>query len=137
MAGVFSGLIFDELDNIVETKSVGMDTFYVVDDDGFKRHVDAEKVDRLVFKEITGWIKGHEDKVGQEAAKMMGQEDLFTTSKLINELKNIDKQIDQMVRVGFPEDQKSYMGMMGFKVIINYHGEIIEVMQASGIAEEE
>jgi hypothetical protein len=68
---------------------------------------------------------------------MMGQDDLFTTAQMINELKNIDHQIDQMMQVGFPQEQKSYMGMMGFKVIINYHGDLVEVCQATGVIEED
>ena len=137
MAGIFSGLIFDERDQVVEYKKVEDEEYYIINDDGFMRHVEASTIDRAIFKEMTSWVKGNEDVIGIEAAKMMGQEDLFTTAKVINELKNIDQQIDQMMQVGFPEDQKSYMGMMGFKVIIDYHGDLVEVCQASGVIEEE
>ena len=98
--------------------------------------MDAEKIDRSIFKEMTSWVKGHEDVIGKEAAKMMGQDDLFTTAQMINELKNIDHQIDKMMQAGFPQEQKSYMGMMGFKVIIDYHGDLVEVCQATGVIEE-
>ena len=137
MAGIFSGLVFDEKDQVVEYKKVGDEEYYIINDDGFMRHVEAKTIDRAIFKEMTSWVKGHEEVVGKEAAKMMGQDDLFTTAKVINELKNIDQQIDQMMQVGFPEDQKSYMGMMGFKVIIDYHGDLVEVCQASGVVEDE
>lgn len=137
MAGIFSGLIFDEKDQLVEYKKVGDEEYYIINDDGFLRHVEAEKIDRAIFKEMTSWVKGNEESIGKEAAKMMGQDDLFTTAQMINELKNIDRQIDQMMQVGFPQDQKSYMGMMGFKVIINYHGELVEVCQATGVIEED
>lgn len=135
MAGIFSGLIFDENDQVVDYKKVGDEEYYVINDDGFHRHVDADAIDRAIFKEMTSWVKGNEEMIGKEAAKIMGQDDLFSTAQMINELKNIDHQIDQMMQVGLPEDQKSYMGMMGFKVIINYHGELVEVCQASGVVE--
>ncbi|MCK7483275.1 MAG: hypothetical protein M0C28_44180 [Candidatus Moduliflexus flocculans] len=38
-------------------------------------------------------------------------------------MKNIDKQFDQLMQAGIPEDMRAYLGMMGFKVIINMHGE--------------
>ena len=35
MAGIFSGLIFDEQDQLVEYKKVGDEEYYVINDDGF------------------------------------------------------------------------------------------------------
>ena len=69
-----------------------------------------KKIDRSIFKEMTSWVKGHEDVIGKEAAKMMGQDDLFTTAQMINELKNIDHQIDKMMQAGFPQEQKKLYG---------------------------
>jgi len=54
------------------------------------------------------------------------------------QLKNIDKQFAALMQTGIPEDMRAYLGMMGFKVVINYHGEIVRVEQpgASGGGEE-
>jgi len=43
------------------------------------------------------------------------------------------------MKMGIPEDMRAYLGMMGFKVIINVHGEVLKVDQpgtASGEGEE-
>jgi hypothetical protein len=60
---------------------------------------------------------------------MLGQEDVFTKAAIEQQLKNIDKQFEQLLQVGIPEDMRAYLGMAGFKVIINMHGEVLKVEQ--------
>ena len=67
----------------------------------------------------------------------LGQDDIFSRAIFIEQLKNIDKQFDQLIESGFPEDSRTYMGMTGFRVIINHHGEVIEVEQPGLIADDE
>ena len=33
---------------------------------------------------------------------------------------------------GIPEDGRAYMGMLGFKVVINVHGEVVRLDQPAG-----
>ncbi|HEX6034545.1 MAG TPA: hypothetical protein VFY83_08930, partial [Anaerolineales bacterium] len=61
--------------------------------------------------------------------KMLGQEDVFTVAAIQQQLKNMDKQFDQLLQVGLPEDMRAYLGMMGFRIIINVHGEVLKVEQ--------
>ena len=49
---LFAGLIQDEHGNPVDVAGVGGVPYYVVDDDGFRRHVEAESVDRQVIEAI-------------------------------------------------------------------------------------
>ena len=130
---LFSGLVFDESGRPAESAYVGEDPCYVIDDAGFKRHIPSEQVDRAVLANMQELIKGSEDLVSEQAAKMIGQEDPFSVAAIANQLKNMDKQFDQMLQVGFPEDTRAYLGMMGFKVVIDYHGDVISVEQP-GIA---
>ncbi len=126
---LFAGLVFDENDNPVETATVGAEPMYVVDDAGFRRHIPAEQVDRAILAEMGDMIAGHEDLLSEQAAKMMGQEDIFTKAMLENQFKNIDQQFDQILQTGIPEEGRAYLGMTGFKVRINLHGELIELVQ--------
>lgn len=126
---LFSGLIVDENGNPVGTGSIGSEPAYVVDDDGFKRHIPSEQVDRAVLNQMAEMMKGSEDLLSDQAAKMLGQNDPFSKAMIENQLKNIEKQFDAVLQTGFPEDMKAYLGMMGFKVVINYHGEVIRVEQ--------
>jgi hypothetical protein len=133
---LFAGLVFDESGRPAESAYVGEDPCYVVDDSGFRRHIPSEQVDRQVLANMQELIKGSEDLVSEQAAKMIGQEDPFSVAAITHQLKNMDKQFDQMLQVGFPEETRAYLGMMGFKVVINYHGDVVSVEQP-GVASDE
>lgn len=134
---LFAGLVFDESGRPAESAYVGDDPCYVVDDAGFRRHIPSEQVDRAVLSQMQDMIKGSEEFVSAQAAKMMGQEDPFSVAAIANQLKNMDKQFDQMMEVGLPEDTRAYLGMMGFKVVINYHGEVISVEQPGAASDDD
>lgn len=135
---LFAGLIVDEAGNPVATGSVGGEPMYVVNDAGFMRHIPSEQVDREVLRRMTEQVKGHEDLLSEQTAKMLGQEeDIFTMAAIMNQLKNIDQQLDQVLETGIPEEGRAYMGMLGFKIVINMHGEVVDVQQPGGIAGDE
>ncbi len=134
---LFTGLVFDEDNQVVEITLVGQDPCYVVDDDGFKRHIPSEQVDRQVLNMMRDQIEGHEELISEQAIKMLGQDDIFSRAIFIEQLKNLDRQFDQLLQEGLPEEGRAYMGMTGFKVIINHHGDVVEVVQPGTIAEDE
>ncbi len=128
---IFSGLISDENGNLVGTTMIGGESCYVVDDAGFKRHIPSEQVDRQIFDFMRKQIEGNEEALSEQTAKMIGQEDLFTHAMLMNQLKNMGTQFDQLLLTGIPEEARAYLGMMGFNVQINVHGEVINISQPS------
>ena len=133
---LFSGLIVDENGNLVGTASIGSEPAYVIDDAGFKRHIPSEQVDRAVLNQMAGMMKGSEDLLSDQAARMLGQDDPLSKAMIENQLKNIEKQFDAVLQTGFPEDMRAYLGMMGFKVVINYHGEVVRVEQPGAARDE-
>lgn len=135
---LFGGLVVDEFDRPVASALVGDEPCYVVDDSGFRRHIPSAQVDRDVLGQIAGLMKGSEALLSEQTAKMLGQEDVFTKAAIEQQLKNIDKQFDQLLQTGIPEDMRAYLGMVGFKVMINVHGEVLKVEQpgASGEGDE-
>lgn len=126
---LFSGLIIDEYDRQVDVTYVGEEPCYVVDDAGFRRHIPSEQVDRQVIEALGEMIKGYENEIGEQAAKMLGQDDIFSMAMIASQLKNIDKQIESLMETGIPEEARAYLGMMGFKVRVNVHGEVIAIDQ--------
>ena len=126
---IFENLVFDEFERPVSVHYVGEEPCYVVDDAGFQRHIPAEQVDRQVFQTMEDQVKGHEEIITEQTAKMLGQEDLFTRAIIQNQLNNISQQYKTMSESGIPAEGRSYLGMMGFKVVINRHGEVMEVHQ--------
>ncbi len=133
---LFSGLVMDEYDRPVETAYVGDEPCYVVDDIGFRRHIPSAQVDRQVLEQIRGMIEGSEGFISEQTAKMLGQEDIFSVAMIEQQLKNIDQQFDAMLDTGIPEEGRAYLGMLGFKIIINVHGEVVRVDQPSAPQDE-
>ena len=125
---LFLGLVFDENDNPVDVTYVG---------DGFLRHIPSEHVDRQVLEAMRELIDGHEDALSEQTAKMLGQEDIFTRAMIESQLKNIDKQFDALFEAGIPEEGRAYMGMMGFRITIDIHGDVINVDQPGMISPED
>ena len=133
---LFAGLVLDEFGKPAESALVGDEPCYVVDDAGFRRHIPSAQVDRQVLDQMAEMMKGSEDLLSEQAAKMIGQDDLFTVAAIQQQLKNMDKQFDQLLQVGLPEDMRAYLGMMGFKIIINVHGEVLKVEQPGAASDE-
>jgi hypothetical protein len=134
---LFAGLVVDESDRVAQTASVGDEAFYVVDDDGFKRHIPAEQVDRQVLGHMQEMMKGSEGLISEQTAKMLGQDDIFTKAMIEQQLKNMGQQFDALMQQGIPEEGRAYLGMLGLKIVINYHGEIVRIDQPSAPAGEE
>ncbi len=126
---LFQGLVVDEYDQSVDVRQVGDEYFYVIDDDGFLRHVESEPVDRKVLNELFSMIAGQEELISQGAMKMLGQEDIFTKAAIEASLKDVDRQIEGLLTTGLPEDMRTWLGMMGFRVVLDIHGEVIEIAQ--------
>jgi hypothetical protein len=126
---VFPGLIVDEKDRPVGVTYVGGEPFYVVDDDGFRRHIPSEQVDLQVLEAMREMIAGHEDLITDQTAKMLGQDDIFSRAMIETQIKNMDRQFENLLETGLPEEGRAYMGMLGFKIRINLHGEVIEIEQ--------
>jgi hypothetical protein len=85
---------------------------------------------------MTEMIEGHEDLLSEQTAKMLGQEDPFSVAMIASQLKNIEQQFEAMLNTGIPEEARAYLGMMGFRIRINIHGEVLEVNQPGLTSEE-
>lgn len=132
---MFSGLIYDELENPVATSVIGGEAQYVVDDDGFLRHVDAELIDRQILAFFLDQLEQNKDMAVEQAMEMMGQDDLLTKAALDDSLNNISA--DQIIAQGVPAQARDMLGMAGFRVVINVHGDIVRLDQPAAPEEGE
>ena len=126
---LFAGLVVDENDRVANTARVGDEAFYIVDDAGFKRHIPAEQVDRQVLGYLQEMMKGSEGLISEQTARMLGQEDIFSRAMIEQQLKNMDQQFDALMQQGIPEEGRAYLGMLGFKIVIDFHGQVLRVEQ--------
>ena len=133
---LFVGLVFDEYDHPLEVGSIGAEPVYIVNDAGFRRHIPSEQIDRFILNEMKKLIQGNEGFLSGQAAKMIGADDVFSRAMIENQLKHIDKQFDMLFEVGIPEDMRQYLGMSGFKVVVDYHGNVVEVRPGGSSGDE-
>ena len=126
---VFEGLVYDPKGEPIKVAYVGSEPCYVLNDDGFLRYIPAGDVDWQVWEALTSQITGHEDILSKQAAKMLGQEDIFTVAMLRSQLENKDEQFKAIQEKGLPEEARQYLGMMGFRITIDIHGKVIVINQ--------
>lgn len=120
---IFAGLIQNEAGEPVEVAYLGGDAFYVIPDGDFRRHVEAIQVDEEVLRRLREQFEGIEDQIAAGVMQFLGQEDLFTKASIDMALKNFD----QAFRRADPEQWKPWLGMMGFLVVVNVHGEVVRI----------
>jgi hypothetical protein len=95
----------------------------------FLRHIPAEEVDRQVWDALTAGISGNEDFLSEQTAKMLGQEDIFSIAVIRQQLENSQGQFEQLRDTGLPQDMRNYLGMTGFRIVVDYHGDVVEIKQ--------
>jgi hypothetical protein len=132
---LFEGLVVDEWDQPVGVVTIAGGAFYVIDDDGFEHHVESEKIDRQVLEFFFEMIRGHESLITKETMQMLGQEDIFTKAVIERSLEHMDEQFETLLESGFPEEMRAWMGMVGFRVVVSYRGELVRVEQPTAPSE--
>lgn len=129
MKAVFEGLVFDDNDQQLSVSFVGDEACYVIDDAGFLRHISADKIDRQVLDALFCQIEDNKEAITEQTVKMIGQDDIFTHAIIQNQLENVDDQMNRIMEQGLPEDGRVYLGMLGFKIVVDYHGDVLRVEQ--------
>ena len=124
---LFAGLVYDEREIPVDVSYVGSEANYIVNDNGFMRHVDAEVVDRQVLSIFIQQLQDNKDLAVEQALQFLGKDDLFTKAAVDASMRNID--MEQIIAQGIPEQARNMMGMLGFRIIINHHGEVVRMDQ--------
>lgn len=121
--------MIDDHGQSVEVAYVADEAFYVVDDDGFLRHIESEYVDRQVLAELARMVEGHEEIISEGTMKMLGQEDIFTKAMIDRSLSQMEENFDRILESGLPEQARYSLGLMGFRVVIDVHGEVLRLDQ--------
>ena len=104
---------------------------------GFAGIFPTDQVDRQVLEKMKEMVEGNEDLIAGQTAKMLGKDDLFTHAIIQNQLKKLDQQFETLMETGIPEEGRAYMGMMGFRVLIDIHGKVLKVEQPGSISPDE
>ena len=126
---IFEGLVYDIDDNPLQVAYVGEEAFYILDDQGFLRHIPAVDVDTQIWESLSSQIKGMEDVLSEQAAHIMGQDDIFSIAVIRSQMENTEKQFQTLQTTGIPQEARAYLNMMGFKVVVDFHGDVVQIHQ--------
>lgn len=130
---VFAGLVVDEADNPVDVTYVGGTPHYVVNDAGFLRHIPSEKVDRHVLDIIQENVLQNREMVVQGMLQFLGKDDLFTKAAVDASIGQMSENINTLLETGLPEDARQWLGLMGLRIIIDLHGDVVNVVMPGSI----
>lgn len=123
----FESLVYDENGHPIDVAYIGGVAHYVVDDDGFRRHVEAESLDRAVIGEFLGQLALNKDIAVEQALRLMGSDDLFAKAAVESQIDSVDA--DAVLAQGLPPQAREWLGMMGLRIILNYRGELVRIDQ--------
>ncbi len=125
---MFTGLVFDQAGQVAEVAWVGENACYVVYEDDFKRHIDAAMVDRQVLRFMREQVEGNRDLAVGAMLEMMGRDDLFTKVAVESTIDRMEDAVGQPI----PEDARQWLGMLGFKIVIDEQGEVVDIQMPAG-----
>ncbi|MGC8879625.1 MAG: hypothetical protein ACP5R2_10395 [Anaerolineae bacterium] len=120
---LFSGLVFNEEGEPAEVAYVGDEPHYVILDAGFRRHVPSEYVDRQILRWFQDQIAAHRELVTQGVLSLLGRDDLFSKAMVDASVKNLD----ELLQHGLPEEARTWLGMFGFRAIVDVHGDVVAI----------
>jgi hypothetical protein len=121
---LFASLVFNEEDELTEIAYLEGEPHYVVLDAGFRRHVEAAHIDRQVVALIREQILSQRELVTEGILNMLGQDDLFTKAMVDTSIEHLD---DRLFEQGIPQEARAWLGMLGFKVVVNHHGDVVRL----------
>jgi hypothetical protein len=132
---LFADLVFNEEGERAEATTIGGEPFYAIPDDDFRRHVEAEYVDRQIVERLQRRIKGMGDLVTEGIVQMLGEESLFTRASIEHAIDHMD----QILAPGAVDtDQfRTALWMAGFRAVVDVHGDLIRIEipgQEAGLA---
>lgn len=133
---LFLGLVFDESGHTLEEVIVGDQAHYVIEDQGFQLHVVAEQIDRNVLHKLREQITEHKELVSDSTLRLIGKDDLFTKAMIDSSINNIGSHMDQIIEHGLPSGAQQWLGMLGFRIVVDHHGDVVRLEQPSTLIDD-
>jgi len=130
---LFSGLVYNEAGEPAEMVYIGGVAHYAIPDGSFRRHVEAFRIDDAVLARLKEQITSMQDEVVRGMLQMLGKDDLFTKAAIDASIKNLE----QNVRQSDPEQWLPWLRLFGFRVVVDVHGNIVELIYPTQPAQDE
>ncbi|MBN1956389.1 MAG: hypothetical protein JW900_15265 [Anaerolineae bacterium] len=124
---LFSGLVYNEEGESVETAYVGTDACYAIPDGDFLRHIDAAEVDRQVLLRLKERFMAMKDMIVDGVMQMTSSDDPFSRAAIEMSIENMDRLLDAPQELGDLEDMRLWLWMSGFRIVVDVHGEVVQL----------
>lgn len=121
---LFEGLVYNETGEAVSVVYIGGEAHYAIPDDGFLRHVECAAIDNQVLDNIKAQITANQDMVIRGVLQMMGKDDIFSKAAIEASIRNME----QNIRQSDPSQWLPWLRFMGFRIVVNVHGEVVELV---------
>ncbi len=130
---LFNGLVYNESGEPAEIVYIGGVAHYAIPDGSFRRHVEAFRIDNAVLARLKEQITSMQDEVVRGMLQMLGKDDLFTKAAIDASIKNLE----QNVRQSDSEQWLPWLRLFGFRVVVDVHGNIVELIYPTQPAQDE
>ncbi len=121
---LFPGLVYNEAGQLAEVVTIGGVAHYAIPDDGFLRHVEARGIDDAVLTALQEQVSSMKDELVPAMLSMLGKDDIFTKAALDASIRNLK----ESVRSSESHDWLPWLRLLGFRVVVNVHGEVMEII---------
>ena len=122
---LFPGLVYNEMGEPAEVTHIGGVAHYAIPDGDFMRHVEADKVDNAIIATFKEQITSMQDQVVRGVLELLGKDDIFTKAAIDASIRNMENSFRQ----GDPNQWVPSLRLLGFRVVTNVHGEVVEIIQ--------
>ena len=129
---LFGGLVYNEQGQRAEVVYIGRVAHYAIPDAGFLRHVEAYRVDRHIIAQLQQQISSMQDEVVRGMLSMLGKNDLMTKAAIDASLSNLE----QSIRRSDSSEWVPWLKLFGFRVAVDLHGNLVEVIYPSAPEDE-
>lgn len=121
---LFPGLVYNEQGEPAQLVYIGGMAHYAIPDAGFMRHVEAYKVDKAVIAQLQEQISSMKDEVVRGMLQILQKDDIFTKAALEASIRNME----QNIRQSDPNQWLPWLKLFGFRIVVNVHGEVVELI---------
>ena len=63
----------------------------------------------------------------------LGKDDLFTKAAVEASIGKMHENMETLMQTGLPEEARTWLGMMGMRIVINIHGEVTNIEMPGSI----
>ena len=77
---------------------------------------------------LRGQVEDNREIADKSMLEKMGRDDVFTKAAVESSINRMEDAVGQPI----PEDARQWLGMLGFKIVIDVHGSVVDIQMPAG-----